>query len=114
MRAHDDRRPKDTDEDKARTEQARRVIDEYAEARPSAEDLYGLWVMFAEYPYVSHLTYRRTDGLRCLRVCLGTVRGINAAGGQSPSTPPNLAHQIATAPLFLLPEIDAPPIAPAP
>jgi hypothetical protein len=31
MKAHNDRPPKDTDEDKSRTEQARRVIEEYAE-----------------------------------------------------------------------------------
>jgi hypothetical protein len=78
----------------------------------TAEDLYGLWVMFAEDPYVMPLnrTEARVDFAACeyakerCEVLTQPAANLEHAA--------NLAHQIATAPIFLLPEIASPPTAP--
>jgi hypothetical protein len=79
----------------------------------TAEDLYGLWVMFAEDPYVMPLnrTEARVDFAAC-EYAKERCEVLTQAPPANFEHAANLAFQIATAPLFILPEIDAPSVSP--
>jgi hypothetical protein len=78
----------------------------------TADALYDQWVMFGEDPFV--MPVDRTDARVGFAACEYAKERCKvltqpAANFEHAA---NLAYQIATAPLRLLPEIDAPPIAP--